>query len=148
LDVLTARITAFLIGSLGLDALRRSTVLIHPSGFGYEIYYYCTGLVPAAFLVAGVLSAPAGWASKLWAIGVGVPLVLALNLTRLVSLFVIGVSFPRAFAFAHDVAGQALMVFGVFGLWLVWLRRAARASPGAALTTPRDVLAAPAASRL
>jgi exosortase/archaeosortase family protein len=50
--------------------------------------------------------------------------MLALNLARLVGLVAVGVRFPACFATAHAVVGEAIVVVGVVGFWLVWARRA------------------------
>ena len=52
-DLFTARLTAVVLDWGGVEVKRESAVLSHPAGFGYIIYYQCTGLVPASFLAVG-----------------------------------------------------------------------------------------------
>ena len=65
LELRTAEVTAALLDQLGLEVQRRGTVLSHPAGFSYEIYYPCTGLTVAGFLLAGLLALPGSRRSKL-----------------------------------------------------------------------------------
>lgn len=118
LRVLTARAALVLIQGVGIDAFREATALYHPGGFAYEVSRGCLGLIPAAFLTVGVLAYPAERRRKLVALVVGVPVLFAINLVRLVHLFYLGVHRPDLFRPAHQLVWQALIVAAVFLLWL------------------------------
>jgi exosortase H (IPTLxxWG-CTERM-specific) len=118
----TARATLALLHWLGMEATRVATVISHPSGFAYEIYYRCTGFLPVAFLTTAILASPGPWRRKLVGLVVGVPLLIALNLTRLVHLFYVGVYHPAAFDFAHTVLWEGFLILAILGLWLGWTR--------------------------
>ncbi len=120
----TAGATFAALGRLGVDAARDATVLYQPGGFAYEIYYRCTGFLPAAFLAAIILASPGGWRRKLIGLAVAVPLILALNLVRLVHLFAVGVARPELFDLAHRVLWEGVMMVAVVGLWQAWDRLA------------------------
>ena len=123
-DLLTARATAAVLDWHGMEVIREDVVLSHPSGFGYEIYYRCTGLLPAAFLAVGIFAFPASLRTKLMGVAIGVPLVLFLNLIRLPSLFYIGVYHPSVFDFAHTVVWEGLLLLFIVGFWVWWMRPA------------------------
>lgn len=123
-DLLTARATAAVLDWCAMEVKRDFAVLSHPSGFGYEIYYRCTGLVPAAFLAVGIFAFPTRLRPKLTAIVIGVPLVLLLNLIRLATLFYIGVRHPNAFYLAHAVVWEGLLLLFIVAFWLCWMRLA------------------------
>ncbi len=123
-DLLTAQATAAVLDWCGMDVKRDLAVLSHPDGFGYEIYYRCTGLLPAAFLAVGIFAFPTRLRPKLKAVAIGVPLVLFLNLIRLASLFYIGVRHPNAFYLAHTVVWEGLLLLFIIGFWLWWIRLA------------------------
>ncbi len=118
----TARVTLALLYWLGIAATRMATVVSHPSGFAYEIYYRCTGFLPVAFLMTAILAYPGCWRRKLVGLAVGVPVLIALNLTRLVHLFYLGVHNPAAFDFAHSVLWEGFLILAILGLWLGWTR--------------------------
>lgn len=127
LDRLTAAATATVLSWLGTEVHHVGSVLTHPGGFSYEIYYRCTGLIVAALLVVGVFALPGLRRHKLSGALLGALLVLLLNLARLVSLFLLGVWFPAAFGFVHAVVWEAAMLGFVLGYWLLWLKRPPRA---------------------
>ncbi len=133
-DRLTAQATAAVLSWHGIEVNREDAILSHPTGFGYEIYYRCTGLLPAAFLAVGVFAFPTHLRPKLVGIAIGIPLVFSLNLLRLASLFYIGVWHPNLFDLAHTVIWESLLLLSIVGFWLWWMRqchpnRSAHASP-------------------
>ena len=122
IEVLTARLTAALVHTLGMEAVRAGTVVYHPDGFAFQISRGCTGLVPLALLAAGILAYPAARRMKVWGLLAGAPLLIALNLLRLVQLFIAGVRWPRSFDVAHEVVWQVVVALSVLGIWLAWVR--------------------------
>jgi exosortase H (IPTLxxWG-CTERM-specific) len=127
----TAEMALTLIRSIGLDAVRNGTVISHTAGFAYEISRGCTGVIPALLLAVGVLAWPGAGSRKLLAVVLGIPLLLELNLIRLVHLFYLGVRRPELFGVAHEVIWEAVMVLAVFALWLGFTRWTGSASgPG------------------
>ena len=131
-------ITAFvasLVQSLlqwtGIEALRVAAFLYVPGGFAYEITVGCTGLLPAAVLTVAILASPESRTAKRRGVLAGVPLVLVVNLVRLVHLFYLGVYAPRLFVLAHSVLWEGAIVLVTFATWLAWTRWAARSSAGA-----------------
>ena len=118
----TARTTLVLLHMCGMEAARAATLIFHPAGFAYEIYYRCTGFLPVAILSAAIFAYPGSWRSKFFGLAIGVPVLLALNLFRLVYLFYVGVYFPAAFDFAHSVLGEGLWLLATLGLWLAWIK--------------------------
>jgi exosortase/archaeosortase family protein len=122
LDRTTAASTAAVVRLCGTPAVQEGPVLRHPQGFAVEVYYRCTGLLPALFVAVAILAFPAPWGVRWKGVLVGVPLLLGLNLARLVVLFVVGVHWPGWFDIAHRVIAETLMALAVFGFWLAWLR--------------------------
>lgn len=122
LELWTASVTANLVRVLGEEVTQSATVLVHPSGFGYEIYTPCTALIPASILAAALLLTPSARANRMWTLPTGIALVTALNFGRLVGLFFIGVHEPRMFPLAHDVIGQGALVLFLAGYWALCRR--------------------------
>lgn len=124
-DVPVATITASLVRAAGLEVEQQGPILRHPSGFAMEVYWRCTGLVPAAFLAALVLACPASLRLRLRGALVGSGLILLLNMSRLSSLFAVGAFRPQSFARAHDL-WELVIVLSVPVAWLAWLGLAQR----------------------
>jgi exosortase H (IPTLxxWG-CTERM-specific) len=129
----TARTTLWLLHMCGIEAARTATMIYHPDGFAYEIYYRCTGFLPAALLTASIFAYPGLYRSKLCGWLLGVPALLSVNLLRLVGLFGVGVYAPDAFNFAHSVAGNGLMVLATLAIWLAWVKWASRTNASSAI---------------
>lgn len=123
---LSASFVQAVMGWIGVAAQRDGALLFVPGRFAYEVDIGCTGLLPAAVLIIAILATPAGGAARRRGLVVGVPLVLAVNLLRLSHLFYLGVNAPRAFAVAHSVVWEGVMVVTTFATWLLWARWAAR----------------------
>ncbi len=73
-----------------------------------------------AFLAVAICAYRSTWRLKAVGVALGVPLLLGLNMMRLVHLFYLGVYRPQLFHVAHAYAWQAVMVAAVFILWLAW----------------------------
>jgi exosortase/archaeosortase family protein len=118
--IMTARSIAQILSWLGMDSHREMATLIHLGGFGYEIGFTCTGIIPAGLLAIAILAAGGGVRARVWGAAIGAVGVLLLNLVRLVSLFYIGVLAPRFFAAVHSIVWQALTVLFVVGFFYAW----------------------------
>lgn len=120
---LTVKMTLSLLHLSGMEvALVAITQIHHPNGFAYEIYYRCTAFLPLAIFSVSILAYPGAMTNKLLGLSLGLPLLLGLNLFRLVSLFYIGVYIPKAFGLTHSVIWEILMVVATIGLWLSWIK--------------------------
>jgi len=118
----TARAALVLLHMCGMEAARAATVIYHPDGFAYEIYYRCTGFLPVAILTASIFASPGPLRFKFCGLAMGVPVLLAVNLFRLVYLFYVGIYIPAAFDFSHSVLGESLLILATLGLWLTWIK--------------------------
>jgi exosortase/archaeosortase family protein len=126
LDVITGETTARLLAATSLEVHREGTLLSHPEGFAYRVYWRCTGLLPALFLSGLILASPGGLREKWIGVATGTTLVLVVNQVRLVHLFHIGVRHPSSFHVFHSVVWEAATVGVVLGAWAGWLRWSAR----------------------
>lgn len=91
--------------------------------FAVSVRRGCDALEPAWYLAAAVLAYPIRWRRKPWAILNGVAIILALNLVRIVSLFLIGRRAPALFASAHLEWWPVMFILTVLVLWIAWIRR-------------------------
>jgi exosortase/archaeosortase family protein len=124
--VLVATQVKLVLWWLGVPVSQYADSLYVPGGFGYVVVIGCTGVVPAAVLAIAVLASPATAATRALGLVVGVPLVLLLNLLRLVHLFYLGVHDPQTFGLAHEVLWEWALVVSTVGIWFWWWKWASQ----------------------
>jgi archaeosortase B (VPXXXP-CTERM-specific) len=122
LAVLTAQATLFLLHLSGIEAAQAASQIYHPGGFAYEVCYRCTGILPAAFLAVAILAYPGALSRKVIGLFLGVPVLISLNLARLMHLYYVGVHNPAAFDLAHGYLWECLLILATFGIWFGWMR--------------------------
>ena len=107
-------------------------VTIRSENYAVSIRRGCDAIEPAWFFCAAVLAFPGRWRSKPAGLAVGVAVILALNLVRIVSLYFIGLRVPRFFATAHLELWPGLFILATLALWFAWIRWSQREVPSAA----------------
>lgn len=80
----------------------------------------CDALAPAALFVSAVLASPVSIRSRLIAALGGITLLLAINLFRIISLYLTRIHWPKAFDVMHLDVWQSLFIFLAILLWAVW----------------------------
>ena len=120
--------TVLLLHWVGVEAVQAATVISHPDGFAYEIAYSCVGVLPVVLFAAAVLAYPAALVHRLVAVTIGLPALLALNFSRLVHLFYLGVHNRADFEVWHEYLWRSIILLSIIGLWLSWAYWAERRS--------------------
>jgi exosortase/archaeosortase family protein len=126
LNLLTAQLTAAMLGSIGVSVAREATVLVHAQGFAAEIYHACTAFTPLVLLAAAIAPWPVSRRARILGALVGAALIFFLNQARLVSLVWLGVYAPERFDAAHTMVWPALLVLATAGYWFAWAKAARR----------------------
>lgn len=119
---LTTQSTAWALRLLGANGHAEDTI-VSSSLFSVKIVSECTAVFPIMIFIAAVAAYPSPWRKRALGIAAGIPILILVNLVRLVSLFYIGHSFPNAFERAHLLVWQSLIIFFTLLLWLVWATR-------------------------
>jgi len=118
-----AQISAVLMRAFDPAVLASGTMLMNTNtGFAIAILPGCTGIEAIIVLTAAMLAFPAPWKYRAVGIAVGVILIQALNLVRVVSLFLLGQFDRDLFEWAHLYAWQALIMLDALVVWILWLR--------------------------
>ena len=117
----TARLTGALLDLVGVPTYVDAT-RVHAIGYSLEIVPSCTALVPVVVVGLALALLPGERLRRISLGLLGVALVVALNLLRLITLLLIGTRSTRAFEAADTWVFPALAVV-VFALGAgVWLR--------------------------
>ena len=123
----TARIVSSILNHLGQKTEVIGTT-VASARFSIAVVAACTGLFLTAVFLAAVAAYPARWLAKLLGAGLGLAGIFTLNVVRLVSLFYIGVYFPRYVDQAHLLIWQSLLIVFSLFLWLFWAGKVAHAA--------------------
>jgi exosortase H (IPTLxxWG-CTERM-specific) len=118
---LNARLSAPLLNALG-QATTVSGSSIASARFSIDVARGCDAVEPAALFAAAVLAFPAPWRRKWPGLALGVLLLFALNLGRIVSLFLVGVYWPRLFHSLHADVWQVVFIVLAIVCWAGWIQ--------------------------
>jgi exosortase H (IPTLxxWG-CTERM-specific) len=105
---------------IGIKASGTGDLITSP-GFSVSIKNVCNGLEVTAIFLAVTLAFPASWRNRLIGIAIGYPMIFAINIVRIVALFLIGLKMPGVFESAHYYYAQAFVIIATVGVWLVWV---------------------------
>lgn len=89
----------------------------------------CNGAWAFAIFVSAVLAVPSEWRAKAWGLGFGLPMLWALNMFRIVSLYSIAVFFPDLFIAAHLYVWQFLIIGAALLLLAAWVEYCVAPTP-------------------
>lgn len=106
--------------------------IIRNERFAVNIRNGCNGVETMIIFLAAVLAFPASWKSRAVGLVLGFLAIQAINLVRVVALFLTGAYFPKFFDSSHTVVWQTVVIlFGVL-LWIFWADRFAAPARAAA----------------
>lgn len=117
-----ARASGVALDLIGQDVTLRGTV-IENRRFAVNIRNGCNGVETIVIFVAAVLAFPASWRARLAGLVLGVAAIQAINLVRVVALFLTGVYLPSFFDSSHTVVWQSVVILCGVLLWIFWASR-------------------------
>ena len=121
LSLFTANATAWILSFIGLHLQQTGVTLITPTG-PVKVAESCTGSFVFLMFAAAILPFPFSWKSRLKGLALGFLTLLLINLFR-TSLIVLVVSrFPGSLWTLHIVVGQIMVIAGMMGVFLWWLK--------------------------
>ncbi|MFL6289343.1 MAG: exosortase H [Thermoanaerobaculia bacterium] len=117
-----ARLSGATLALLGQDVRMQGTI-IRGSRFAVNIRNGCNGVEAMLIFLAAVLAFPAPWRARLVGLAVGAVAIQAVNLVRVVALYLTGAYFPTWFDASHTVIWQTLVILFSVLLWILWASR-------------------------
>ena len=91
--------------------------------FSIDIAMGCDGMEASSLFTAGVVAFPTSWRARLIGFALGIPLIHAINLARLVGLYYAGVYFPSVVEELHVYVAQTIVILLSTAILIVWLER-------------------------
>jgi exosortase H (IPTLxxWG-CTERM-specific) len=130
-----AKVSGATLNLLGQN-VKMSGVQIRNESFGVSIRNGCNGVETMIIFLAAVFAFPAPWKARFLGLAIGIVAIQAVNLVRVVALFLTGAYFPKFFDSSHTVIWQTIVIlFGVL-LWIFWANRFATPPAAAAPAEP------------
>jgi exosortase H (IPTLxxWG-CTERM-specific) len=119
---LVAKASGAALSLIGQDVTMRGTVIQSPR-FAVNIRNGCNGVETLLIFGAAVLAFPASWRSRAIGLALGAVIIQAINLIRVVALFLTGAFAPSWFDNSHTVIWQSAVILCGVLLWIVWANR-------------------------
>lgn len=117
-----AKATAAVINLFGAGAVANGALVYSPR-YSMDIAMGCDGVEASCLYLAGVVAFPTSWRARLIGLAFGVPLIQAINLTRLVGLYYVGMYFPSVADQIHDYVAQSIVILLSTAILIFWLER-------------------------
>lgn len=83
----------------------------------------CSALVLFALFAGFVICYPGNWKAKAWFIPLGIVLIFAMNVMRIVLLSINFKYYHSSFAFNHHVTFTYSVYLFIFLMWVVWVNK-------------------------
>ena len=117
-----ARVSGATLDLLGQDVRMQGTI-IRGRKFAVNIRNGCNGVEAMLIVLAAVIAFPAPWRSRLLGLALGAVAIQAVNLIRVVALYLTGAYFPAWFDASHTVVWQTVVILFSVLLWILWANR-------------------------
>jgi exosortase H (IPTLxxWG-CTERM-specific) len=128
---LDAKISSFILNIFGMKTIANKEMITSPA-FTISIARGCDALEAMALFASALLSFPSKWNYKLIGFFGGIAILFTLNIVRIVSLFLTGRYYPKAFEFMHVEFWQGVFIIFAIGLWIFWIKWTRKGVPNAA----------------
>jgi exosortase H (IPTLxxWG-CTERM-specific) len=114
-------ISSFILNIFGMGTTAAGDNISSPR-FAVNIARGCDAMEAMALFASALLAFPARWNYKLIGFFAGIAALFALNIVRIVSLFLTGIYFPKAFEIMHVEVWQVVFIIFAIGLWIFWIK--------------------------
>jgi archaeosortase B (VPXXXP-CTERM-specific) len=116
----TAKIVSSILNATGI----RNTVdynIIHLRNDTWNVTSECTAVNAVFLFVSFILAYTSSIKSKAFGLICGIPLIIAVNLVRLVALGWVTEYWPQQARMFHDYVWETIFLFFIVALWLMWI---------------------------
>ncbi|HKY33507.1 MAG TPA: exosortase H [Candidatus Polarisedimenticolia bacterium] len=133
---LVAYVSHRVLGPLGMETSVSGTLIVGVEGFAVNVLDGCNGVLVSSILVAAVLAFPSSWREKALGLALGIGVIQALNLARVVSLYYLGLRHPALFETFHLYVWQTVIVILSMAAWMFWAEMIVRPVPAVPRPAP------------
>lgn len=115
-----AIVAARVLEGIGQGPVEASGNAVCSERFSVEVARGCDAIEPVALLVSAILASPMSIRARLAGMAAGVLCLMAMNIMRIVTLFLFGVYWPAAFHVMHVDVWQVIFILLAVAIWLAW----------------------------
>ncbi len=115
------------------DQASLADTIIHLGPFAVRIIGECTGLFEIAIYAACVLAFPTSWRKKSLGLLLGIPVIYAFNVLRILCLLIVGRYAISSFDFFHLYFWQGTLILMITSVWMLWIYLVVRNETGSSL---------------
>jgi len=116
-----AKIASFILNIFG-QGTQPDGFIIASQKFSISIAMGCDAVEAMALFAFAVIAFPGKLTQKLIGVFSGVFILYLFNQVRIVSLFLVGIYYPKAFELMHVEVWQVLFIIFAIGLWIFWIK--------------------------
>jgi len=116
-----ARISGWLLSLAGYDTQVAGTSIFSGAA-AVDVRRGCDGMQPSALFAIAVLVFPAPWRRRLVGAALGVVVLLAMNVARIVTLYLLRAHVPSLFDEAHHWLWPMAFIVVALAMWIAWVR--------------------------
>jgi exosortase/archaeosortase family protein len=120
-----ARLSSFILNIFGSQTSVAGEMIFSKS-YSITVARGCDAVEGIALFAAALLTFPASWRNKMIGLFSGIIFLFLVNLVRIISLYITGLYFPKAFPIMHEDIWQGLFIFCVIGTMIFWIRWAGK----------------------
>ena len=118
-----ATVVAGVMSLAGAEVTQSGEIIVYRTS-SFEVLGDCTGIEVIGLFTAAVLAFPSRWRQRLGALALGIPMLMGLNLLRMISLIYLGARSPTALHYGHLYVWPIVLLTAALGMWLQWARSA------------------------
>lgn len=122
LNVSIAHGLALILKLFGMDAIADGTSVTTPN-LGVQIVSACNGMIVCIIYLAAVIAYPCKIREKAIGIALGISIIEAVNLIRVICLFLVLLYFPESFEAYHIYVAESFIIAIGVVLWLFWVEK-------------------------
>jgi len=111
----------FQILSLFTDRVTMTRNVLTFDRFSVEVVLECVGIMEMVILSASILAFPTSWGKRAIGLLIGLPMIYAFNLLRIIVLLLAGRFYPAVFDFLHVYFWQGTLIVMITLVWLFWV---------------------------
>ena len=117
----TAAMLGFSLQALGIHPTVHG-IFVSVDSFSVKVITECSAIFISILFFSFVLAYPTSWKKKAIGLLFGIPILFAVNILRLVVVFITGMIHPDFFEYMHLYFWQIILIIFVLILCLAWLR--------------------------